>query len=361
MPRWRTWRTADLAPLTTLGIGGPAEVIDLDDAAELPTIATALTRRGVRPVCLGSGSNVLVSDAGCAVPVLRIGTHGVKATSDRDSDRVLVTAEAGHSLLALVEFAVEQGLVGMETLIGIPGTVGATPIQNVGAYGQETADTLVEVVAWDWDLGRQVVLSVTDCGFGHRTSVFKRSDRWTILRVTHALARAPLSAPVIYRELAEALHVPLGARLPLRVVTSTVLAVRRRKGMVLDHGDPDARSVGSVFLSTTVSEEQATRLRKRGASVHMYPDGGTRVGASWLLREAGFRLSQPMRPGIRMSHKHYTLVAENTATASDFALAVETLQQQTLRATGVLLSPEPDLIGNDSTYQRLTGSALTTG
>ncbi len=341
-----------LAGLTTLGLGGPAEVLELAEQRELPLLADKLTRVGVRPVSLGWGSNVLIADAGVQAPVLLIRTRGI-AVADAGPDRVRLVVQAGHSLPDLVEFAVAEQLVGIETLAGVPGTVGAMPIQNVGAYGQETADTLTHVTAWDWHLRRLVRLSRAECVLGHRTSRFKGSNRWTVLEVGFELERSALSAPIQYSEVADTLGVELGRRLPVPEVVAAVLAIRASKGMVLEPADCDGRSVGSVFLSTPVTTQQADWLRGRGASPHTYPDGKTRVGASWLLRDAGYRLGQRLAPGVRVSTKQYTLVAEQGATATGFGAAAAAMQRHVAAVTGVALTFEPDLVGDDVTFADL--------
>ncbi|MEV4442339.1 UDP-N-acetylmuramate dehydrogenase [Streptomyces sp. NPDC049577] len=338
-----------LAPWTTLNIGGPAaSFAELRDAADFPDFVahTAARADGRTPVCLGGGSNVLVGDAGCSVPVLRMATRGVRILGDRGDGRVLVRVEAGHPLWELVDTTVAEGLIGMEMLAGIPGTTGATPVQNVGAYGQEIADTLVEVTAWDWRAGREVVLDAAACGLGHRTSVFKGSRRWTLLSLLFALRRSPLSAPVGYRSVAEELDVAVGERVPAADAARAVLAVRRRKGMVLDFCDVDRRSVGSVFLSPEVTAAQIEGLRELDAPVNRFPDGSTRVSASWLIRRAGFGLNHPVAKGVRVSSLHYTLVADEGASAASFAEAVDTVLHEVRRRTGVTLTPEIDFIGD---------------
>jgi UDP-N-acetylmuramate dehydrogenase len=340
-----------LAPLTTLGIGGPANVIHVVNELDFRDVVHLVQPYGRLPECLGWGSNVLVADGGTDVPVLLMRTTGI--TVQEEADRVLVTVEAGHSLPDLVDFCLTEHLIGIETLTGVPGTVGAMPIQNVGAYGQETADTLTQVTTWDWQDSRKVTLSAGECGFGHRTSLFKRSHRWTILQVTFALTRSHLSAPIVYDELAAALDVPLGARLPSSEVATAVTAVRRRKGMVLDPTDCDNRSVGSIFLGPVINARQAGDLRRKGAAPHTYNDGSTRVGASWLLREAGYHLGQVLAPGVRLSTKHFTLVADDDAIAADFAATSDTMRRHVHRETGVTLTFEPDLIGHEPAYHRL--------
>ncbi|MEV4555706.1 UDP-N-acetylmuramate dehydrogenase [Kitasatospora sp. NPDC049285] len=343
-----------LAPLTTLGIGGAAEsLIEVTESDHVPAAIDYLRGLGIRPLVLGSGSNVLAADTGCSGVVLRMATRGVALQPQPDGQSVLATVEAGHPLQDLVELTIAEGLTGMETLIGIPGTVGATPVQNVGAYGQEVADTLVSVEAWDWETNRPVRISAADCGLGHRTSIFKRSTRWTLLRVLFRLHRSQLSTPITYGMVAERLGIAKGQRVPLADAAAAVLAVRRSKGMVLTPGDPDDRSAGSVFLSPAINADLAKRLRVRQAPVNDFPDGSTRVSASWLIKEAGFSLGQMVADGVRLSNRHYTLVTESGATSAAFAAGAERLALDVLKVTGVRLTPEPDLFGHEPVYTRL--------
>jgi len=354
-----TARTAvSLAALTTLQLGGPANVIDADNDRDFRDIVELVKPWASPPVCLGWGSNVLVADRGTDLPVLLMRTTGISARNQ--DDQVLLTVQAGHSLPDLVDYCRAENLIGIETLAGVPGTVGAMPIQNVGAYGQETADTLTEVVAWDWQTQQQVTLTAADCALGHRTSRFKRSHRWSILQVTFALTRSHLSAPITYRELATALDVPLDSRLPLTDIADAVIAVRRRKGMVLDPSDPDNRSAGSIFLGPVIDAHQAETLQRKGGSPHTYNDGHTRIGSSWLLRAAGYELGQEITPGVRVSSKHHTLVADTGATAAGFAAASSTLRAHVHQATGITLTFEPDLIGHEPAYTELTQPLTTT-
>ncbi|MFE1173163.1 UDP-N-acetylmuramate dehydrogenase [Streptomyces sp. NPDC058773] len=341
----RVTHEVPLAPLTTLGLGGPAAVLfELFDPADFPEFVALAGNRPGRPVCLGEGSNVVVGDAGCAGAVLRMSTKGIRMTGRTAEGRVLVEVQAGHPLGDLVDTTIAEGLTGMEMLVGIPGTTGATPVQNVGAYGQETADCLVEVTAWDWESGRMVTLDGAACGLGHRTSVFKHSRRWTLLSLVFALRRSELSAPVNYRTVAATLDVPVGSRVPLDEAAQAVLAVRRSKGMVLGCSGTDDRSVGSVFLSPEITAAQAERLRARNAPVNHFPDGSTRVSASWLIRQAGFELCTPIVTGVRISSLHYTLVAEEGATATGFTRAIDLVRQEVLRRTGVRLTSELDFL-----------------
>lgn len=340
---------APLSPLTTLHLGGPARTLaELPDLRDLPDAVEWARRHGGPPVCLGSGSNVLVSDAGCHRPVLRIATRGLRMLGPTGDGRVLVEVQAGHPLRDLVDTAIDAGLSGLEMLSGIPGTVGATPVQNVGAYGQEIGDCLVKVEAWDWALGRRVTLSAAECALGHRTSRFKGSDRWTLLVLTLALRPSGLSTPLTYRGVARVLDVPVGSAVPLTDAARAVLTVRRGKGMVLEDSGADHRSVGSVFLSPKVTEAQGARLRADGAPLNAFSDGSTRVSASWLIQQAGFALRTPLAKGVRISSRHYTLVVRSGASATSFGDAADRVYREVLHRTGVALTSEIDFLGDPS-------------
>lgn len=348
---------APLAPLTTLELGGPAAcLVTLEAPGDFDAMVAEVRRVDGQDVrVIGSGSNVLVADAGYDGVVVHMRTTGVEARPHPDGRRVLVTAQAGHLLQDLVDEAVERRFGGIEMLTGIPGTVGATPIQNVGAYGQEVAETITSVLVYDWRTRQHLELSSAECLFGHRTSRFKHSDRWTILSVTFALVPGDFSCPLMYRAVAETAGVKIGQPAPLDEAVAAVRDVRTKKGMVLDVADTDRRSVGSVFLSPVIDSDTAELLRGQGAPVNQFPDGSTRVSASWLIKEAGFALGESIAPGIRISTKHFTLVADGAAaTAAAFADVSALVAQQVFTATKVRLTAEPDLIGELPAYKALT-------
>jgi UDP-N-acetylmuramate dehydrogenase len=346
-----------LAPMTTLELGGPAtRLITLESSKDFTALLDDLRREKREPPrVIGSGSNILAADDGYDGTVIHMRTTGIETRPHPDGRSVLVTAQAGHQLQDLVDTCVEQNLSGIEMLSGIPGTVGATPVQNVGAYGQEVSQTIHTVSAYDWHTRRHVELTAEQCLFGHRASRFKRTNRWTILSVTFTLAPSPTSCPLNYRAVADTAGVAVGQPAPFAIAVEAVRSVRAKKGMILDPGDIDRRSVGSVFLSPVIDEPTATRLKALNAPVNDFPDGSTRVSASWLIETAGFNLGEQLAPGVRMSTKHFTLVADGQlCTAGAFAEASAGVAERVRSNTGVTLTAEPDLLGTLSAYSALT-------
>jgi UDP-N-acetylmuramate dehydrogenase len=284
--------------------------------------------------------------------------------------RVEVTVAAGEDWDAVVAGCVGEGLAGLECLSGIPGRAGATPIQNVGAYGQEVAERIISVRVYDRARRAVVDLAGADCGFGYRTSAFKRSlqpvpgavtGRFVVLSVRFRLDRDHLSTPVRYAELARALGVPEGGRAPLADVRSAVLGLRRGKGMVLDPGDPDTRSVGSFFLNPVLDRGQLAAVERAaramagpGARVPCYPagDGQVKVSAAWLIEQAGFRKGYlaagavPGPAGARISSKHtLALVNPGEATTAGLLALAREIREGVRSAFGVELASEPVLVG----------------
>ena len=240
----------ELAQLTTLKLGGPASsFVEVYEEAELVEQAADAA------LVMAGGSNVVIADEGVEGNVVRIATHGV----ERDGNRLRVAA--GEDWDALVERCVEEGLQGFECLSGIPGSVGATPIQNVGAYGQEVAETVESVKVFDRQTGEIAEMSAGECGFVYRGSIFKYHDRRVILSVTFRLAESAQSGPLRYAELARALDREIGDTAPLEDVREAVLGLRRRKGMVIDPHDPDSVSAGSFFTNPILDRGAAGRAR----------------------------------------------------------------------------------------------------
>ncbi|MFJ8728547.1 FAD-binding protein [Streptomyces bauhiniae] len=268
-------------------------------------------------------------------------TRGITARP-LGQDQVEIVAQAGEPLGSLVAFTVAAGLSGIEYLGGIPGTVGAAPVQDTGAYGQQISDTLTSITAHDWQHGHTVELLPADCGFGYRTSTFKsRPGRWTILAVTLRLTRSQVAAPVSYGHLAGALNVPLGSRPPLAEAASGVIADRQARGLTLPASGPEARQAGSAFLNPPITEAQATAVRAAGGPVHTDMQGVVRASSGWLLAQCGYQ------PGIRLaagvfcsSHRVLTVTVRDAAAAGDVARVLHTMAARVLTAFGVQLRPE---------------------
>ncbi|GAB3797333.1 UDP-N-acetylmuramate dehydrogenase [Micromonospora zhanjiangensis] len=295
---------------------------------------------------------MVIGDAGFAGTVVLVRSRGMRVVAE-NADAVTVRVEAGEPWDDLVAATVAAGWSGVECLSGIPGSAGATPIQNVGAYGQEVAETVTAVLAYDRVTGEVVTMPAAECRFAYRSSVFKHNDRWTVLAVDFRLARSPLSAPVRYAELARALAVEVGDRVPLADARATVLRLRAGKGMVLDPADPDTRSVGSFFTNPVLDPAAYTALRARALAAGLdeppsWPGigGVVKVSAAWLIDKAGFGRGHRGPAGVAISSKH-TLALTNPAdgtTTALLALAAE-IRDGVHRTFGVTLHPEPVLVG----------------
>ncbi|MEZ0092046.1 UDP-N-acetylmuramate dehydrogenase [Streptacidiphilus sp. EB129] len=343
---------APLAPLTTFRLGGPAgRLVTAETDAEIVDTVRRADAAGEPLLIIGGGSNLVISDKGFDGTVLHIATRGYELHG------TTLDAAAGEVWSDLVgAMVLEQGLAGIEFLAGIPGSVGATPVQNVGAYGQEVASTITEVVAYDRRTGRTVTLANADCAFSYRHSTFKaQPDRYVVLRVRFALEDADgASTPVRYAEIARALGVEQGERTDLRAARDQVWQLRRGKGMVLDPDDHDTWSAGSFFTNPVLDPEQyalfLTRVRDRlgsDATPPAYPasDGGTKTSAAWLIDRAGFTKGYGAGPA-RISGKH-TLALTNRggATTDDLLALAREVRDGVHDAFGVTLVNEPVLVG----------------
>ncbi|MFF4933298.1 UDP-N-acetylmuramate dehydrogenase [Streptomyces griseofuscus] len=332
-----------LADHTTLRLGGPVHrLLTHTDPATWPDLARPVAGEGTVPFVLGGGSNTLADDTGYPGTVIRMATRGVTVRPLGD-DLVEVVAQAGEPLSALVAFAVDQGLSGIEYLGGIPGTTGAAPVQNTGAYGQQISDNLTRVTAYDWHFNRIVELRRADCGFGYRASAFKsQPGRWTILDLTLCLTRSASATPVTYRHLADALTVCLGARPPLAEAAQAVITDRERRGLTLPGSGPDARQAGSVFLNPVITHAQEAAVRCAGGPVHRDQSGLQRASAGWLLEQCGRRPGSRIGPGVYCSTtRTLTLTTRDGATATAFASALRQLAADVFAAYGIRLHPEP--------------------
>ncbi|HEX5770997.1 MAG TPA: UDP-N-acetylmuramate dehydrogenase, partial [Nocardioidaceae bacterium] len=277
-----------LARHTTLRLGGPAaHFVEATTEEALVEAVRAADEAGEPVLLVAGGSNLVVADEGFPGTVVKIATRGVVVDQD-DCSGATVRVAAGESWDALVERAVTEGWVGVEALAGIPGSVGATPIQNVGAYGQEVSQTIASVRCWDRQESAVRTIAAADCGFGYRTSRFKREPgRFVVLSVTFQLRLGDLGAPVAYAELARTLGVDPGERVALHRVRDAVLGLRGGKGMVLDAEDHDTWSAGSFFTNPVLAPEEAARLPE-GAPRWEQPDGRVKTSAAWLIDNAGY-------------------------------------------------------------------------
>jgi UDP-N-acetylmuramate dehydrogenase len=353
----RLRQSVPLAPLTTLGIGGPARLFfEARSEEEVAGATTHAEEAGVELLVLGGGSNLLVADRGFDGMVLQVSIAGVTAEA-LAGDRVLVTAGAGESWDGLVEWTVAKDLAGLECLSGIPGRVGATPIQNVGAYGQEVSRTIASVRAWDRHARRLVELGRDDCGFAYRASAFKvdASRRHVIVSVTFELTRG--GGPcLLYPELVRAL-VDRGATTPgLQTVRETVLALRRSKSMVIDQADPESRSAGSFFLNPILDFESAERAIRRARSAGILGtdetppsfdagQGRVKLPAAWLIERSGLCKGQTLgHVGISKNHS-LSLVNRGGATAREMLELARLVQCKVREIFGVTLEVEPALVG----------------
>src|SRR4051794_4623472 len=335
-----------LSELTTLRLGGPAgAVLEARSDGELVEAA-----RGEDVLLVAGGSNLVIADAGWPGTVVRVLTRGLE---EREADgRVELTVAAGEEWEPFVARCVAEGLAGVESLSGIPGSIGATPIQNVGAYGQEVAETIVSVRALERATGDARDLAPEECGFAYRSSAFKRTPgRWVVLAVTFALERRELSGPLAYAELARTLEVRPGEGAPLAEVREAVLGLRRGKGMVLDAEDPDSVSAGSFFTNPILQGDPFAELERRAAEHGRpprfpEPDGRIKTSAAWLIERAGFHRGHGDPSGIAISSKHTLALTNRGAgtTAELLALARE-IAGGVRERFGVALEPEPTLIG----------------
>jgi UDP-N-acetylmuramate dehydrogenase len=332
-----------LSAYTTLRLGGPPGTLTV--ATETDQVVTTVRNAAAagQPVLvLAGGSNVVIGDAGFPGPVMLLRTRGIQVT-ETHADSVVLRVAAGEAWDAFVEYAVARGYSGVECLSGIPGSAGATPIQNVGAYGQEVAHTIVGVHVYDREHDSIRVMPPAGCAFAYRRSVFKNNDRYVVLEVDFRLARSDVSAPIRYAELARTLGVEAGDRVPLGQARDTVLKLRAGKGMVLDPDDRDTWSVGSFFTNPVLPAAEWERLALDAP--HWPGDDGTvKIPAAWLIEHAGFSKGLA-GDGVAISSKH-TLALTNRGAGTTTALLdlARTIRDGVRDRFGIELHPEPVLI-----------------
>ena len=336
-----------LAPLTTLGVGGSARwFATATDPAHVATAHAWCRERKVALFVIGGGSNLVVADEGVNALVLRMSIGGV-TFEPLDDGSTRVIAGAGEPWDNVVEAVVQRGLAGLECLSGIPGTVGGTPIQNVGAYGQEVADAIESVTAFDGRSGEAVMIPAAECGFSYRMSRFKSDPRRFI--VTHVAFRlTPGEATIRYPDLL-AWTARAGITQPtLMDVRRAVIAVRRTKGMIVDATDADSRSVGSFFMNPVVTIPTLDAIRAvAGSAPPQFPaaDGAVKIPAAWLIERAGFAKGHGDGP-VGISAKHpLALINRGEATAQDVVRLATVIKGRVAEQFGVSLRPEPIFVG----------------
>ena len=336
--------TEPLANHTTFRLGGPARrFVEATTEQQLIDTVADCDSRGEPVLVLGGGSNVLIADEGFDGTVVKVATRGVRAEVGDCSGAQLEVA-AVEVWDDLVARAVAAQWSGMETLSGIPGSVGAVPIQNVGAYGAEVATLIQRVRTWDRAEGAIRTFAAAECGFGYRDSRFKREKgRHLVLRVDFQLPLGELGQPVRYPELARALGVEVGQRAPAARVRETVLAIRRRKGMVLDANDHDTWSAGSFFTNPILTPGQAASLP---AEAPRFPAGeGVKTSAAWLIQHAGYPAGHGSGPA-RLSTRHVlALTNRGCATTADVLALAREIRDGVRERFGITLVPEVNLVG----------------
>lgn len=335
-----------LAPLTTLKIGGEARFfVRAETEDEVVAAVDHASLKGLDLFVLGGGSNVLVSDDGFDGLVLQVALKGINA------DGPSLTAAAGEGWDGFVAHCVESDLAGVECLSGIPGFVGGTPVQNVGAYGQEVSETIVAVRCLDRSGGAIATLTNADCGFTYRTSILNSThrDRYIVLSVIFALR--PGSEPkIVYKDLVG--H--FGDRQPtLKQTREAVLDIRRAKSMVIDNGDPNSRSAGSFFKNPVVEKDQFEQIRAQFESVPSFDfEGKVKIPAAWLIENAGFQKGYSLgRVGLSSNHV-LAIINRGGGTAREVVELKTMIESQVMEKFGILLYPEPQFIGFSQSERR---------
>ena len=348
-----------LSGLTTMRVGGPAaRLVTAETTDELVDAVREVDDADEPLLVVSGGSNLVIADGGFPGTVVRIATSGVTVESADLCGGVMVRVAAGENWDELVARAVAEGWSGIEALSGIPGATGATPVQNVGAYGQEVAQTIASVRVWDRHEQRVRTFSSLDCAFTYRHSIFKAHQRFVVLDVLFQLLPTELSQPIGYADLARQLGVETGERVPLGEAREAVLAQRRNRGMVLDADDHDTWSCGSFFTNPILRVEEFAALESRAAERlgadapapprFADPDGNVKTSAAWLIDKAGFGKGYGLPGPAALSTKH-TLAITNRgdAKAADVAALAREIRDGVREAFGVTLVNEPVFVGHE--------------
>ncbi len=333
----------DLRDFTSLRVGGPAK--NFVEAHNEEEIIAALVAAGDSPVLiLGGGTNVLISDAGFAGTVIHITNSALVAEVDACSGATL-TIGAGENWDDFVALTIERGFAGLETLSGIPGTVGAAPIQNIGAYGHEVSEFITRVRTYDRVAKAIRTFTNQECEFEYRSSIFKKNPgQFIILEVQFQIRIGDSSDPITYLELAKKLEIQMGEKAPIQQVRHTVLELRASKGMLLLPEDHDSWSAGSFFTNPIISQQEADKLPNAAPKWPLI-DGQVKISAAWLIENAGMHKGDEVG-GARISTKHVlALTNAGEATATDLIELAKTAQAKVYEKFGIKLEPEVNLVG----------------
>ena len=334
---------ADLSDYTSLRVGGPAKkFVDVSSEAE---IIAAIEAAGDSPILImGGGTNILVSDSGFAGTVIHISNNSLKSEVDACSGATL-TIGAGENWDEFVAMTIERGFAGLESLSGIPGTIGASPIQNIGAYGHEVAEYITRVRTYDRIAKGLKTFTNSECEFSYRNSHFKaHPGRYVVLDVQFQLRIGEMTAPIMYAELAAKLGIAVGDKAPVVATRTAVLELRGMKGMLLSKTDHDSWSAGSFFTNPIVSKEIADALP---ADAPRWPteDGKVKTSAAWLIEHSGIHKGDEIG-GARISTKHVLALSNSgSATASDIAALAKRARDHVQEKFGITLVAEVNLIG----------------
>ena len=336
-----------LSNFTTLKVGGPAQkIVHAHTEDELVEFVKAADKAGEQVLILGGGSNLLISDAGFAGTVIRVESKGNALDYDACSGG-MIEVSAGEDWDKFVALTIEKGFADLESLSGIPGTIGGAPIQNIGAYGHEVSETIARVKAYDRTKGEITTFTNEQCRFSYRNSVFKaEAGRYVILNVTFQLRKGEQSLPITYAELAKFLSINIGDRAPVVEVRKAVLQLRGRKGMLIDAGDVNSNSAGSFFVNPILNKEMADKLP---ADAPRWPqtDGRVKTSAAWLMEHAGVNKGEKLA-GAQISNKHVlALTNSGDATAGDIVELAKRVRAKVFEKFGVKLEAEVQLVGLD--------------
>ena len=332
----------DLANHTTLGVGGPAaKIVHAKTEEELISAVRTGDESKTPLLILGGGSNVLISDAGFLGTVIKVETTGNSFEIDACSGGTL-TVSAGADWDEFVQFTIDKGLANLESLSGIPGTVGGAPIQNIGAYGHEVSEVIARVRTFDRKSKEVKTFTASECGFGYRSSIFKdEPERYVILDVTFQLRLGEESLPIGYVELAKELGVEIGARVAITKVRDAVLKLRGAKGMLLGHG---IKSAGSFFMNPILESSAAEKLPSEAPRWPM-SDGRVKTSAAWLMEHAGVNKGDQLA-GAQISPKHVLALSNaGDATAKDLIELARSAQEKVRAKFGIVLQSEVQLVG----------------